>query len=284
MYERRIVYTSRERREKKNFSLRKAVLVVTIFMILAGIAGAVYALRLPQWQIIKIEISSEVLSKEEIRDKILSYLAGEYMFLIPRSSIFMARTESIEQFLRDRMPRLKIVKVDKRFPDTLEVYAEERKPWAIYCNNLEAAEATSSPPIIREEHCVYIDKEGFSYEEAPDASGPLILKIKSDEEKLSLEETVVDAERISRITALADTLDKILGIKVIGYEIFSKIPREIRVVTADGFKIWLNLEDDFKNTAKMIQVLLNKEVGDKRLNLEYIDARFGNKIFYKLRK
>ena len=74
-----------------------------------------------------------------------------------------------------------------------------------------------------------------------------------------------------------------LNLNVIGYQLFSKIPGEIRVTVSDGFKIYFNRDDDLENAFVVIKTVLEEEIKEKRSRLDYIDARFGNKVFYKLR-
>lgn len=233
-------------------------------------------LRLPAWQIIKIEVRGiETLSAEEIKSSVRDLLRGEYATLIPKSSFFLAQSEAIGQSLKKQFLRIAAVDVHKEFPDELQISVQERKLWGIFCNDLLEKNDNTQ--------CFYIDTNGVGYERAPRSIGSLILKIHSDQEELLLGEYIIEEPLARRMQFISAELKRAFGIETIGYMFLSRLPREIRVVTADGFQIYFNREDDFRNTFRVLKTVLEEEIKEKRPTLEYIDLRFGNKVFYKLR-
>lgn len=266
----RIVYAPINSSKKEPWPSRKALFgALAVFLFLIFAAGSVYALQLPEWQIRRLEISGlEVLGEEEIRVRILSEISGNYAPFIPRSSFFLVRGKEINNTLVNEFPRIEIVSVDKKFPDTLSIQIKERKLWGIFCSV---------------QNCAYIDKNGVLYEEAPSSQGSLILKIASDAESFSIPSKILDDLTVGKMEFLSLGLKEKLNLNVIGYQLFSKIPGEIRVTVSDGFKIYFNRDDDLENAFKVIKTVLDEEIKEKRGRLEYIDARFGNKVFYKLR-
>lgn len=269
----RIVYTPRttSSRAKKFFSFRVWFFAVVLFLLLGGVSvGVLSGLRLSHWQIQKLSFSGlEVLKEEEIEDEIRRALSGTYFFLIPQSSLFVAHTEALAENLLNKFPRIEDVTVTKKFPDTLEVSIVEKKLFGIFCGR---------------ETCAYIDRSGFAYETAPHASGALILKIKSDAPGGIAGQHVVDRQLIERMVFLSEKMQQDLGVVAVGYELVSNVPREIRAETNQGFKIFFNRDDDFENVFRVIKKVLTEEIKDKISKLEYIDARFGNKVFYKMKK
>jgi hypothetical protein len=57
----------------------------------------------------------------------------------------------------------------------------------------------------------------------------------------------------------------------------------LRVVTSEGWAIYLNAADDLHTQLSHAQTILKTKIGGDRKNLEYIDVRFDEKIFFKLR-
>lgn len=289
----RIVYLSREPTYSKTFSRRKVILVLSLLFFFFFLGGTIYLLRLPRWQIEKIIVDgTETIPRDKIVSKSFEFFEGSYAFLIPKRSIFIASQEKLENFLKKEVPLIASLKMKKEYPNSLKINIKERKLWAIYCV-LEGTYFSPSsvggddrngelPPIEKE--CVYLDKTGFAYERAPSSTGTLILKIFSDEKSISLASQVIPSEKVEKFRRISGVLKQKLGIETIGYELVSKIPGETRVVTSEGFKIWLKLDDDFEAITKILKIVLDEEIKEKRSALEYIDARFGNKVFYKLRK
>lgn len=266
----RIVYAPLNSPVKNRSQLRRKFFVAAaVFLFLIIFAGAVYAIHFPEWQIKKFEISGlEVLKKEGIVAEISGATSGEYAPFIPKSSFFLVSGEKIKKALVEKFPRIEEATADKNFPDTLVVSIKERKLWGIFCGA---------------QNCAYVDKNGVLYEEAPSSQGSLILKITSDAERFSIPSRALDDLTIQKMEALYRGLKEKLGLDVIGFQLFSKIPGEIRVMVSDGFKIYFNRDDDLENAFKVVKTVLEEEIKDKLGRLEYIDARFGNKVFYKIR-
>lgn len=264
----RILYIPRERPRRRRFSIsiKSIFAVVGAVVFSAVIVGAIYVLRLPQLQIKEIRFSGlEALVEKELTDAIWKKLEGEYVFFIPRRSIILAGGNALGGELQSVFPRIKNVSLRKVFPRTLEISVEERKIFGILCGQSQ---------------CAYIDISGFAYETAPNSTGSLILKIQSDVDEITVGSQAVEPVLMERFGLLGEELKKI-GLEVIGYEISQKNPRDIRAKTSEGFEIIFNRDDDFQSIFRVLKSVLDEEIRDKRSKIEYIDLRFGNKVFYK---
>lgn len=244
--------------------------MAAVFILGGAFAGAIYVLRLPQLQIREIAFSGlGVLDKEDLERNIKDMLSGEkYWRLLPRSSIFLASTKDIALNLQKSFPRIERVSVKRSFPDKLEVVVKERGLFGIFCG-----------PSF----CAYIDSSGYAFDGAPSFSGSLITKVRSDGEDAKVGQNAVDPKFMERIVFLGMEIRRLLEATSVVYELSSKTPREVSVVTDEGFKILFNRDDDFANVFRVLETLLEEEIKEKRDRLDYIDVRFGNKAFYKLK-
>ena len=68
--------------------------------------------------------------------------------------------------------------------------------------------------------------------------------------------------------------------------IVRKSPKETEVITNSDFKIIFNLEDSIPFQVENLYYLLtnNPEIKGNLERLEYIDLRFGRRLFYKLKE
>lgn len=266
----RILYTARDTKSSKKKISKKEV---WILLILAGLVaffvGVVFSFRLPYWQIKKVEVvSSGVLTPQEIRVKIDDFLLGKILFFLPQSSFFLFSSSVLASVLQKEFPQIEAASVKKEFPDSLRVVVKERELFGIFCN----------------EECVYIDKHGFAYDYAPSSFGSLLIKIKSDAAQALVGSTVIRPDLMNEIVFLSSEIGKISGIRAAGYELFSKVSSEIKMETSEGFKIFFKRGGNFENTFRVLKTVLEREIKGKRSQLEYIDLRFGNKVFYKFKK
>lgn len=265
----RILYTARDTKfSKKKISQKEIWILLILTGLVAILGGAIYFLRLSYWQIKKVEVgSSGVLAPQEIKARIDYFLGGRILFFLPRGSFLLFSSSGLASVLQKEFPQIESVAIQKEFPDYLRVVVKERELFGIFCN----------------EGCVYIDKQGFAYDYAPGSSGSLLIKIKSDAAEARIGSTVLDAGLISEFLLISSGVSKVSGAKVIVYEFSFKVPSEIKVETSEGFKIVFKRGGDFESSFRILQTVLQQEIKEKRPRLDYLDLRFGNKVFYKFK-
>ncbi len=270
----RIVYTpggSPRARPRR----RIVILTAASIGVILAVAGIVYVLRLPPLQIKELEFYGlRPLEEHLLQERVLAGLAGAYAYFVPHSFYYAVDSEALARRLREEFPRLENVQIAKEFPDKLILTATERSFWGIFC----ASPQSSSTP-----QCVYIDPSGFAYDDAPEMEGSLILDIYSDGGEAVIGKPAVDTATMELFQFLAEKTAESAGAAITGYELRTRVPSEIRVKVADGFTVIFDRNADFTNSFRVLKRVLDDEIKEKRGQLDYIDLRFGNKVFYKLR-
>lgn len=283
----RIVYTSRSENAYRRPSRIKWRVLFAVILVAAFAGGIIYLFRLSQWQITDIKIEgTKVLTEEEIREHAGKVLEGNYFFALPKRSILLAPQNTIIWQLQQSFPRIETISITKKYPSTLIISLQERELWGIFCvygadqRGLNASSADLRGNI---DECVYIDKTGFAFERAPSSSGSLIKKIKIDNSRAMVASYAVEPEIMKDILRLSEKMENQLKSPVVAYELFSEIPREVRMTVAEGFTLYLNRDDDIENTLRVLKLVLDEEIKERRSKLDYVDLRFGNKVFYKFK-
>jgi len=271
----RIVYTPSEGSRAAGSPRRilYRVAIAGAFPLLA--IGIVYLLRLPSLQVREITFTGlETLEEAALHARITAILGGAHAFFLPRSSYFLVERDAIARNLHKEFPRIAAVSVATQFPDTMYISIVERKFWGIFCNSTQSSSSAG---------CAYIDASGFAYDKAPEPQGALILTVHGDGREATVGDFAVEESIMERLRFFSDEIPKAAGTRIIAYEIRSRVPTEIRARTADGFTLILKRDDDFMNVFRVLGKVLDEEIGEKRSRLDYIDLRFGNKMFYKLK-
>ena len=253
-----------------------------ILSIIAGIAvllvcgGVIFVLRAPRLQIRAVAVAGiQTLDERGVRDRIGLALAGTRAWIFPQSSFFLADTREIASGLAHDFPRIRAVAIAKKFPDKLDIVIIERGFWGIFCNGQHG----SSTPV-----CAYIDPDGIAYEYAPEPQGKLIVSIQSDEAgDIALGAPVIDPLIMAAIRGLAEKIPTAGGGTIVDFELYTRVPSEIRAIAADGFMMIFKREDDYTSTLGVLKRVMDGEIKDRRSRLDYIDLRFGNKVFYKMK-
>ena len=280
----RILYTPKEkkqfRKRKKNYYIRATV---GIFIVILLITGTYFGVHLSAFQIQKISIQGlSAIKEEDVKSEIASALSGSYVAgLIPYRFLFAAPMEQIIQRIKNQFPLIAEVGIKKDFPDEIAITIQERQLFGVLCNDGASEEATVQEG--REVQCFYLDMQGIAYQKAPQTQGFLIMKVSTDAANIPLGGLGVDPMMIRRMMELNQKLPTAVGSAIVGYRLLHTIPHELRAVTKQGFSLLIKQDGDMDSLLYVLKTVLEKEIGNKRGGLDYIDLRFGNKVFYKFR-
>lgn len=259
-----------------------------LFGVVCCAAGALYVLHAPWMRVRAVEVSGAVtIAPEAIRAVAESYMAGSYAHVLPKNSILLIAERVIEESLRRSFPLIDSVVVSVHFPDHMRVSLRERVLFGILCNDtfepVFAGGATSTPSSPYERECGYIDAKGFVYDTAPPSSGFLITKVMIDAPRIPVGSRLIDEDVMVRITQLADALATESGIHTVGFSLRERVPSEIRAITKDGFFLIFRKDADFVHAGRVLKAVLEHDIRSRSKKLEYVDLRFGNKVFYKFK-
>lgn len=271
----RILYDAKSPRTstRRRFPLRISIAAI-LFGLLIVAGGLVYTLRSPSLRISHVTIIGSVtLSEERVRSEISSRLQKNVFGFLPRASYPLVQESDLVAALQNAFPRIRHATVTKYFPDTLMVAVSERSVWGIFCNDLAGGQEKVS--------CGYIDTDGFIFESAPHSVGSLILKIRSDQKNIVVPSQAFDPAWVEKLILFRKKFAEALDISVVAYELSTHISGEIHAITSEGFAVYLNQGDDIISRIETLRTVLAKEIQGKRNRLQYVDLRFGNKVFYK---
>lgn len=144
----------------------------------------------------------------------------------------------------------------------------ERNPFALLC---------------KEEQCVYIDKDGYIFEKAPYFSGEIFLKFfdeRDNNQGLALNRVLLSKDQFENINKFKDLINHE---EIYISAVFLKNDGNFEFKTTEGWLIKLDERNDQKISFENLKISLEQEIKEKRKDLDYIDLRFGNKVFYKFK-
>ncbi len=268
---RRPVSANKVRREQSsrrtNFWQNLAFgIIVFLFLGLIGLT-IWYGVRLEFLTITSVEVKGgETISHEEVRKVAEAELAGEYYRFVPKRFTWTYPEEEIQAKLKE-VPRLKSASLELVDKNSLIISIEEYYPFALWCSDKEGR------------NCIFLDIEGYAFKQSPDLVGSSMLRYYDSNIEVKEKEKPFDAAFMSLTNRLAFLVIKDLGFGV------SYIER----VTNDEVHIYLNgggvlkintnqsVEETFNNLNSILSV---KEFSHLDANnFQYIDLRFGNKVF-----
>lgn len=237
------------------------IVLVLFFAFSGGVVGIFYY---PKWRVSDLRISgTESLKNDEVASAARRFLDDKILYVLPGDNFVLLRSDALAADLSAALPTIKTLALDRVWPNRLDIAIQERRSWGIYCANT----------------CFLLDEEGTVYAPAPDFEGNLIIKV--IDERAGIAARLGDKIALSRpVKEIYDKLSATAGERLLGVVI--KTDNEWQVQSLSGWRILIDSATDLNIAAKNLGVVL-QEVGDRRARLDYIDLRYGRKIFYKLK-
>jgi hypothetical protein len=245
----------RMNRHKKSKTRKRIIVFLVIFLFVLLIIGILLS---PIFKLKKISIyGNKEISSEEIKNSINS------------ANILILTTTGMENDLLKNFPQIARAKIERDiFKRTITVDIVERESLGIICK-----EDTTN--------CFYVDKEGVIFESAPKTSGSLILLIKDfSSEEFILGKKIFTEQILSSIIEIRENLNSSTNIKIDWFENRTNPPKELKAITSMGWYILFDAARDTKKQLSILKTALSEKITNTD-NLEYIDLRIENRIYYK---
>ncbi|MDP3785425.1 MAG: cell division protein FtsQ/DivIB [bacterium] len=274
------------RRRKRRWALIKISSWTSIVFL--GIAAGVSFFYIPSLRASSITFTGlETLNETKLREEVSDILSKKYFLIFPKNNIvFLPRKEILS--LLAGIPRLEGFSIETGLPSKLEIKLKERKSWAVWCRKpadlpAEGSPQAGSPSDIQagKPPCALVDKNGFVFAAAPIFSGSAVLKILDGRGIDYFGKNFIAPEKLNEISLLGERLEKRLGEEISAVEITND--DEFHLVLKNGWYLKLDFATDLPKAFDNLALIL-ENLKDSRRNLEYIDLRFQDKVFYKLKK
>lgn len=251
---------------KRNNARRIFGLVLKIGLPVIFLVSALFVFRADFMQIKNIEIlGAETVSVENLKATALSRTSGNYFFIIPKTNILFLNKQELADTLLTTFLRLEKAEINKQyFSKNIVLKIKERSTDFLWC--------------ARSEECFYMNKSGLIFERAENLGSKFIFK------------GILTGDPIMQNFATADKIQNYLGFvekfKDSGIEAtYINIESSDKGVlsTSIGEVFFSPEEVDLVVVAQNVLLLIDEiKAKNPSFVFEYIDARFGNKMFYKL--
>lgn len=228
---------------------------------------------------VKVE-GAHRINPEEIENMAHAQVSEAKGGLFPADNLILFENKELSSRIKDNF-RIEKAQVEKEWPSTLKIEIEEKSISYIWKEGEKYYRVSRDGNIIKT-----IDKE----KENEDEDGEKKEKEEMSEKPLIEDKTegrVVDG----RITAPASDIDFIFDL----FEEFDKNengitpekfilspkPRTIEVITEEGPAIYFDKEADHRKQLRRLLAIKKEKLEDSFFEKEYIDLRYGDRVFYQ---
>ena len=241
----------------------------------------VYVSRISGLNIVSIEIAdNNITDADAIKAEVQQEISGDYLWFIPKANILLYPENKIKELLSNDFKRLKDINLSIKDNQTLLLNLTERMPLYTWCGN--NIDTTASA----EQKCYFLDKDGYIYDEAPYFSGDVYFKFYG---KADIG-TYFYKDVFTQLAYLKDTMTT-MGLKPVSMFVDDLGDAKVFLASSATVEPYIafKIDSDFQNVAENLETALSTEpllsnFKNKYASLEYIDLRFGNKVYYKFSK
>ncbi len=244
--------------------------IVIGFLVLATVAllitGIWYGTRVKFMTIDEVVVTGgETIDTDKIEKEMQQALEGAYFRLIPRRFVsFYPEKEMMEKLKSvERVHNIKF-EIDNR--TKLLVTFDEYIPKSLWCGSEDGYE------------CLFIDETGYAFGRAPKLTGGTFLRFVTTGREVKVGETLSEKSVIDNIFLVVTLLaDKNWYVSHVELDQAGDV--FLGLVGGGELKMVAS-EDPAKVVDNLLVILASKEFSHlKPGNFQYIDLRFGNKVF-----
>ena len=258
------------KRHRRRVVLNKFFL--SLIALLVIFASLVYLARLKQLNINGIEITgNKATDTEMIKASVEKDIAGYYLWVFPKTNILFYPENKIKDDLFLQFKRLKDITFSIKDGKILEVSVSEREAKYLWCED------------TLPEKCYFMDEAGFIFDEAPYFSGEVYFKFYG-----MATGDYFFKENFQNFVLFKNTLEN-MGLKPV--TLYVQENGDIKIFLSSvptGPEVILKIDSDFQVVAENLEAALTteplqSEFKNKYASLDYIDLRYGNKVYYKFK-
>ncbi len=259
---------------------RRRVRALQLFVVLLVLAAGAWGLHLLSYlPVITIQTINVTGAHDASPDLVKTFVQsrlndGTYPYL-SRSNIFLYPRASLQRDVAGFFPRIRAATVSRpSFLSTeLDVAVQEREPFARWC---EADGVT----------CYEMDSGGFIFADASSTAASVY------KEQYVFSGGIGTSSLPVGQYFVAGNLPALLALLTIVQQqtaltpqlVTVESPQDFSVQFAEGFSLKASFGADASTLARNLKLVLSSaELAGKQAELEYIDLRFGNRVFYKLK-
>ena len=274
--------------ERKRKKTKRGVFLVFIGLLVV-VGGAVYISRLPSLKISSVEVTgNKVVDTKDIQDTTMRVLSGKYLFVFPKDNFLIYPQREVLDLLEVTFPRAEYINASLQ-GQKLIIEMKERGGRFLWCGDEPSSDSTN-------EECYFTDGRGYIFDKAPYFSDNVYLKIYGI--RVSQNESIIGSRVLPE-----DSFLKAVNLRAVLYE--KGVQARYLYLKEDGDyefylthsssesatrpRIFFFMNADFATIANnLISALENEplktDFKEKYSSLEYLDARFDNKVFFKFRE
>ena len=259
------------RRRRRRAILASSALALALFLFF-GVAALSHHAR---FAIESFEVAgASELPAEHVRLVAERIAAEGTEHLVSRTTILNYPKTHIENAILEELPRVRGVHLSREslLAQAVRIQIEERAPYAAWCETTR--DASTTPP------CFTMDEDGFVFAEKAPLSGAYVFRGGLDGSRSPVGQTFLPGHFDGIRTLLARLAER--GYAPLGVDVVNE--DDFTVASGVGWILKASFGMEPETLARSLELVLDSpQIRDRVAELEYVDLRWGNKVFYRMR-
>jgi cell division septal protein FtsQ len=258
---------AKRRKRRLLFILGTFVVVLLLFAMLVGVTWLPF-LRITTVTVVGASSVNTANAEEIVRQRI----NDQYFFIIARDNILLYPKSETIDILKRKFPVIENIEIRHSGLNALTVTITERTTRALWCG-----ESPSSPSP-----CFLLDKDGVAYAPAADFSGSVYVKYYGAISKSTTKQFVTPDEFHALSAVVSSLRSQVEGDAPIAAAIKDG---DVHIDFSSGFELIYSSKDSGADVLERFTLARQAEPFTKHAlsDFEYLDLRFGDKLYYKLK-
>ena len=256
-------YNFTPKKNNKPVNWRNRILLAAFILIIVFIYSPIFRIK----NVIVNGVESKSTQKY-IADTLEEFLGQSKFYILPQNNLLLFSPDAALEYLNTKI-LVDNAKFDRQLPNVLRMQIDEK----VIIGLLEADSSLYS-----------LDKRGYVIQPIEFATNePSFVIIKSTKSKPELNTEVMSADVASKLEYLQEKWSEVIKAPLANI-VFNetKLPT-IELVTKEGWRVYMSLYENIDIQVSVLNDLIAGKLKDDLPKVDYIEVRFGNKIYYLLK-
>ena len=269
----------KKQKGRRNFWAKFVIPAAVLILII----GLYYLNASDSLRIKNIEITgNEHISQAQIKSLILAQMAKSRFLVFSQNNILFFNKRQVKNELAKNY-FFSELKIQKKYFQTLAVAVKEKTVRVIWSGSESKYYLDLTGQVLEkaEDYIVSQTEAGDTdlvRTQAVFSRYPLILD--KSNAPISIGQKAVDEKLIDFVISLTEFLKKNGDFNISHYVLENPQSQDITLITDEGWEARFKIAEPVKTQGGMLLVVLVQKIKDRK-TLQYIDLRFGEKVFYQ---
>lgn len=275
--------------KRKGIFELKPMRVINFFLLIGIIVFLYFFIFSNFYNITDMQVAgNQVISTDDVLDITNQYLNQNSLFIFKHKNIFIFNKNALKKKINEVII-LSDLKVNKILPNTIKLTVTEKNSAVKWITNDKEYLVDNQGQIIKQYYlsatpAIFNLKQGNTGLNIPTESetASKFIKIRNlSNQTVKLGDFILKPENISFILNLQDKIKDIDYLKFNEIEVPNAYPQYLNVNMSGGWQMQLNLQDSMSAQIYRLNLLIDQKIKKENLsNLQYIDLRLGESIYY----